>query len=101
MYRDLEKLIGQLSSVIDNKEFIPEQLKESIHDMLSSISDSQSELVRQYSTLEIGEPAASIPIIDEILEKNRVSLSEKHEYKKIMNKFSIRIAKKQMLRTNV
>ena len=85
MYRDLEKLIGQLSSIIGNKEFIPEQLKESIQNMLSSISDSQSEFVRQYSTLEIGEPAAVIPVIDETLEKNRVSLTEKDKYKKIID----------------
>lgn len=85
MYKDLDKLIEQLSSVIDNRKFIPEQLNESILDMLSSISESQSEFVRQYSSLEIGEPAASIPAIDETLEKNRVSLSEKVEYRKIID----------------
>ena len=83
MYKDLEKLIGQLSSVIDSKEFVPEQLKESIHDMLSSISDSQSEFVRQYSTLEIGDLTVNIPMIDETLEKCRESLSEKNGYKKL------------------
>ena len=85
MYKDLDILIGQLSSVIDSREFIPEQLNESILDTLSSISDSQSEFVRQYSTLEIGEPAASIPLIDETLEEKRVSLSEKNEYERIID----------------
>ena len=85
LYRDLEKLIEQLSLVINNKEFIPEQLKESIHDMLSLISDSQLEFVRRYSTLEIGDPAMNVPILDETLEKCRVSLTEKDEFKKIVD----------------
>ena len=85
MYKDLDILIGQLSSVIDSKEFIPEQLNKSILDMLSSISDSQSEFVRQYITLEIGEPTASMPLIEGTLEEKRVSLSEKNEYKRIID----------------
>lgn len=85
MYKELEKLIEQLSSIIDNKEFIPEQLKESIHDMLSSISNSQSEFARSYSEIEIGDLTTSISIIDENLEKCRVSLSEKEKYRKIID----------------
>ena len=85
MYRNLEELLVKLSSVIDNEEFIPEHLKDSIHDVLSLISKSQSEFMQQYSTLEIGDPDKRIPRVNEILEVQLALLSEKNEFKTIVN----------------
>lgn len=85
MYQNLEELIALLSSVIDNEEFVPEHLKDSINGVLSLISESQAEFVEQYNALEIGEPAARIPMINETLEIQLARLSEKKEFQEIVD----------------
>lgn len=85
MYQDFGELLDQLSSVIDNEEFIPEHLKDSVHDMLSSINKFQSEFMQHYSTLEIGNPDNRIPAVIETLDVQLACLSEKNEFRKIID----------------
>lgn len=85
MYQDFGVLLEQLSSVIDNEEFIPDYLKDSVHNLLLSISKIQSEFMQEYNTLEIGNPDNRIPEVIETLDVQLACLSEKNEFKKTID----------------